>query len=68
MVGACWEEVVALEQTTRAVERVTIKEVDELVKGGRRVLQVPGKAVLTRKSGIGRRRFRAVCCGNYLPA
>ena len=29
---------------------------------------MPGKAVLTRKSGVGRRRLRAVCCGNYLPA
>ena len=62
------DEVVALEDTTRAVERISIEEVDCMVSEGRRVLQVPGKAVLTRKSGIGKRRFRAVCCGNYLPA
>ena len=62
------EEITALEQTTGAVERVTTRDVDNMVKQGQRVLQVPGKAVLTRKSGIGRRRFRAVCCGNYLPA
>ena len=68
----CWrqpaeDELRALEVTTGAVERVTAKEVEEWVKGGRKVIQVPGKAVLTRKSGIGKRRFRAVCCGNFVP-
>ena len=62
------DEVVALEQTTQAVERITADEVESMVKQGQKVLQVPGKAVLTRKSGVGKRRFRAVCCGNFLPA
>ena len=31
------------------------------------MVQLPGKAVLTRKAGVGKRRFRAVCCGNFLP-
>ena len=34
---------------------------------GKKVLQVPGKAVLTRKAGVGKRRFRCVACGNYIP-
>ena len=62
------EEVVALELTTQAVERISAREVEDMVRCGRKVLQVPGKAVLTRKSGVGRRRFRAVCCGNFLPS
>ena len=61
------EELRALEVTTRAVERITAAEVDGWVKSGKKVIQVPGKAVLTRKSGIGKRRFRAVCCGNFVP-
>ena len=62
------EEVEALEVTTRAVERVDSSLVDEWILEGKRVVQVPGKAVLTRKSGVGKRRLRAVCCGNHLPA
>ena len=61
------EELRALEVTTQAVERITAAEVDGWVKSGKKVIQVPGKAVLTRKSGIGKRRFRAVCCGNFVP-
>ena len=62
------EEVEALEVTTEAVERVTTEVVDQWLAEGRRVIQVPGKAVLTRKSGVGKRRLRAVCCGNHMPA
>ena len=62
------EEVEALEVTTRAVERVDSSLVDEWILEGKKVVQVPGKAVLTRKSGVGKRRLRAVCCGNHLPA
>ena len=62
------DEVVSLESTTQAVERLTTSDVEALVRDGARVLQVPGKAVMTRKSGVGKRRFRAVACGNYMPA
>ena len=65
---AAKEEVQALEQVTQAVERITTQRVDELLKEGRKVVQIPGKAVLTRKSGVGKRRFRAVCCSNHAPA
>ena len=61
------DELQALAVTTKAVERVTSRDVEEWVKGSKKVIQVPGKAVLTRKSGIGKRRFRAVCCGNFVP-
>ena len=61
------DELEALEVTTGAVERVTSQEVERWVQQGRKVVQVPGKAVLTRKSGVGKRRLRAVCCGNFVP-
>ena len=63
---AALEEVQSLETVTQAVERVSTQEVNKWVSQGYKVLQIPGKAVLTRKAGVGRRRFRAVCCGNYL--
>ena len=66
--GPGQDEVTALEETTGAVERVTVEQVEEWIRAGYKVMQVPGKAVLTRKAGVGRRRLRAVCCGNYLPA
>ena len=62
------EEVEALEVTTEAVERVTSREVDSWIEEGKQVVQVPGKAVLTRKSGVGKRRLRAVCSGNHMPS
>ena len=62
------EELTALEVTTEAVERITSSAVEEWVRRGRKVIQVPGKAVLTRKAGVGKRRFRAVCCGNHIPS
>ena len=34
----------------------------DYVKAGRRVVQVPGKAVLTRKFRVGKRRFRCLAC------
>ncbi|CAE7205236.1 unnamed protein product [Symbiodinium sp. CCMP2592] len=52
------EEVTSLEQTNQAVLRIVIADIEELIKEGKRVVQVPGKAVLTRKAGIGKRRFR----------
>ena len=61
------EEVGSLEGVNRAVERVTTAEVDKWAAEGINVVQLPGKVVLTRKSGTGKRRCRAVCCGNYLP-
>ncbi|CAE7787133.1 RE1 [Symbiodinium sp. CCMP2592] len=61
------DEVVSLEDTNRAVDRVTVADVDRWIKEGISVVQLPGKAVLTRKAGTGKRRCRAVCCGNYLP-
>ena len=64
---AAKEELYALEVATEAVERVPMATVDKWIEQGMHVVQIPGKAVLTRKSGIGRRRFRAVCCGSHLP-
>ena len=61
------DEIRALEETTHAVERVSAQDVEALIKGGTKVVQVPGKVVLTRKSGVGKRRLRAVCCGNFIP-
>ncbi|CAE7831874.1 RE1 [Symbiodinium sp. CCMP2592] len=61
------EEVTSLETTNQAVDRVKAALVDQWIEQGYTVIQLPGKAVLTRKSGTGKRRFRAVCCGNYLP-
>ena len=65
--GPAEEEVQALEVTTEAVERVSAATTEAWVKEGGKVIQVPGKAVLTRKAGVGKRRFRAVCCGNHIP-
>ena len=69
----CWkepalEEVTSLEDVNEAVVRVSTGQVDKWIDQGVNVIQLPGKCVLTRKSGTGRRRCRAVCCGNYLPA
>ena len=61
------DEVTSLEVTNGAVERVKAGVVDQWIAEGYPVIQLPGKAVLTRKSGTGKRRLRAVCCGNYLP-
>ena len=52
----------------RAVARVTTDQVEEWIRAGEHVIQPPGKCVLTRKAGIGRRRLRAVVCGNHLPS
>ena len=64
---AAQDEVYSLETTNRAVDRVLVEDVDRWVAEGVNVVQLPGKVVLTRKSGTGKRRCRAVCCGNYLP-
>ena len=69
---SCWkdpaqEEISSLEVVNKAVERVQSSTVEEWIAQGVTVVQLPGKAVLTRKSGTGKRRFRAVCCGNHLP-
>ena len=61
------EEIISLETTNKAVARVSVAEVDKWASEGVNVVQLPGKVVLTRKSGTGKRRCRAVCCGNYLP-
>ena len=66
-VPSALEEVTSLEQTNQAVLRIVTDDIEELIKEGKRVVQVPGKAVLTRKAGIGKRRFRCVACGNYVP-
>ena len=67
-VPAGQEEIQSLEVTTGAVVRIKADLVDRWIAEGKSVKQLPGKAVLTRKSGTGRRRLRAVCCGNYLQA
>ncbi|OLP95197.1 putative ATP-dependent RNA helicase ddx42 [Symbiodinium microadriaticum] len=61
------EEVSSLEDVNRAVDRVSVTDVDKWAAEGIQIVQLPGKVVLTRKSGTGKRRCRAVCCGNYLP-
>ncbi|CAE7826010.1 RE1, partial [Symbiodinium sp. CCMP2456] len=61
------DEVLSLETVNRAVDRVQDCVVEEWVSQGMTVVQLPGKVVLTRKSGTGKRRCRAVCCGNHLP-
>ena len=61
------EEVSSLEDVNRAVDRVSVADVDKWAAEGINIVQLPGKVVLTRKSGTGKRRCRAVCCGNYLP-
>ena len=60
------DEVTSLETTNQAVDRVKASVVDQWIEQGFTVIQLPSKAVLTRKSGTGKRRLRAVCCGNYL--
>ena len=65
---AAEEEILALEVTTGAVERVSSEVVEGWVNQGWKIVQVPGKAVLTRKAGVGKRRLRAVCCGNHIPS
>ena len=47
--------------------RIDTDYIEGLVRDGKKILQVPGKAVLTRKAGVGKRRFRCVACGNYVP-
>ena len=66
-VPSALEEVTSLEQTNQAVLRIVTDDIEELIKEGKWVVQVPGKAVLTRKAGIGKHRFRCVACGNYVP-
>ena len=44
-----------------------MSDIERLLQEGKKVTQVPGKAVLTRKAGVGKRRFRCVACGNYIP-
>ncbi|CAE7944600.1 RE2, partial [Symbiodinium sp. KB8] len=51
-----------------------IRAVTHRVRGKKSEVDIPqederpeDEAVLTRKSGTGKRRFRAVCCGNHLP-
>ena len=49
------------------MERIDSASADRWISAGKRVVQVPGKAVFTRKSGVGKRRLRAVCCGIHMP-
>ena len=60
------EEVDNLENVMQAVERVTTRDIEQWTSQGYKILQIPGKAVTSRKSGTGRRKFRAVACGNFL--
>ena len=61
------EEITSLELTNQAVDRIVTADIERLVQEGCKITQVPGKAVLTRKAGVGKRRFRCVACGNYIP-
>ena len=60
------EEVNNLENVMQAVERVSTRDIEQWTARGEKVLQIPGKAVTSRKSGTGKRKFRAVACGNFL--
>ena len=60
------EEIDNLENVMQALERVTTRDIELWTAQGYKVTQIPGKAVTSRKSGTGRRKFRAVACGNYL--
>ena len=62
------EELHALFERTKACERVSEAEVRRWIQEGQTVHVLPGKAVCTRKAGVGKRRFRAVVCGNHLPS
>ena len=59
------EEVGALLEKT-AIREVREEEVDRWEREGEAVQRAPGKAVFTRKSGDGRRKCRAVVCGNQI--
>ena len=63
---AC-EELESLFDRTGACEKVDEQTVQRWIDEGQDVHILPGKAVCTRKAGIGKRRFRAVVCGNYMP-
>ena len=63
---AC-EELDALFNRTKACRRTTDQQVQEWAKQGITVHVLPGKAVCARKAGVGKRRLRAVVCGNFLP-
>ena len=65
---AAEEELRALFERTRACEKVTEAQVQGWIREGQTVHVLPGKAVCTRKAGVGKRRFRAVVCGNHLPS
>ena len=62
------EEVDNLENVTQVVERVTTttRDIEDWTSQGYKIFQIPGKAVTSCKNGTGRRKFRAVACGNYL--
>ena len=62
------EELEALFDRTQACRKTTEQQVQQWIQDGVTVHVLPGKAVCTRKAGVGKRRFRAVVCGNYLPA
>ena len=59
------KEVGALLEKT-AIREVREEEVDRWEREGEAVQRAPGKAVFTRKSGDGRRKCRAVVCGNQI--
>ena len=48
------------------VQRSTERELSDLQNAGYVVERAPSKMVWTRKAGTGRRRARAVICGNFL--
>ena len=62
------EELEALFNRTKACRRTTAQQVQEWVGQGVTVHVLPGKAVCARKAGIGKRRLRAVVCGNFMPS
>ena len=59
------KEVGALLEKT-GIREVREEEVDRWEREGEAVQRAPGKAVFTRKSGDGRRKCRAVVCGNQI--
>eukprot|EP00913_Durusdinium_trenchii_P015946 g14985.t1 len=65
-VPAIKAEYTQLVHTKEAVIQITKKDLQARAEKEGKVIEVlPAKMVFTRKAGVGARRARAVCCGNY---
>ena len=65
-VPAIKAEYTQLVHTKEAMIQITKKDLQARAEKEGKVIEVlPAKMVFTRKAGVGARRARAVCCGNY---